>query len=74
MKFTFYGRLSSDEITMHGHFGDVRIEGRMEGREKGKKEGRKERKNAIACKIAHVCTRSFDQIDLFLRVNLYTYS
>ena len=46
----------------------------MEGREEEKKEGRKERKNAIACKIAHVCTRSFDQIDLFLRVNLYTYS
>ena len=53
---------------------EVRMEGRMEGREKGEKEGKKCRKNALVCQIAHVCTWSFDQIDLSLYVNLYTYS
>ena len=43
---------------------EVRMEGRMEGREKGEKEGKKFRKNALVCQIAHVCTWSFDQIDL----------
>ena len=57
---------------------EVRMEGRMEGRmeekEKGEREKKKCRKNALVCQIAHVCTWSFDQIDLSLYVNLYTYS
>ena len=53
---------------------EVRMEGRMEGREKGEREKKKCRKNALVCQIAHVCTWSFDQIDLSLNVNLYTYS
>ena len=57
------------EVRMGG-----RMEGRMEGRKKGEKEGKKCRKNALVCQIAHVCTWSFDQIDLSLYANLYTYS
>ena len=53
---------------------DGRMEGRMEGRKKGEKEGKKCRKNALVCQIAHIYTWSFDQIDLSLNVNLYTYS
>ena len=53
---------------------DGRMEGRMEGRKKGEKEGKKCRKNALLCQIAHIYTWSFDQIDLSLNVNLYTYS
>ena len=53
---------------------EVRMEGRMEGREKGEKEGKKCRKNAFVCQIAHIHTWSFDQIDLSLNVNLFTYS
>ena len=57
------------EVRMGG-----RMEGRMEGRKKGEKEGKKCRKNALVCQIAHIYTWSFDQIDLSLNVNLYTYS
>ena len=57
------------EVRMEG-----RMKGRMEGREKGEREKKKCRKNTLVCQIAHVCTWSFDQIDLSLYVNLYTYS